>query len=78
MVRRVAADGRVETVVGSGFLGLDDEELPASQSRLAVPAGLALSPDGRLHLVDLGNQQGARRWRRRHFAHGAGRPDGAA
>ena len=57
VVRRVVADGTVETVVGNGSFGLDDEELPASESRLAVPAGLALSPAGQLYLVDLGNQQ---------------------
>ena len=57
VVRLVGADGTVETVVGNGLFGLDEEERAASESRLAVPAGLALSPDGRLHLVDLGNQQ---------------------
>ncbi|MCC7261379.1 MAG: choice-of-anchor D domain-containing protein [Candidatus Latescibacteria bacterium] len=57
LVRMVDRDGRVTTVAGDGRYGLDSRILPARQSALAVPAGLALGPEGQLYIVDLGNRQ---------------------
>jgi len=56
-VRAVAADGRIRTVAGDGRYGLDQEPLPALESALAIPAGLAWEPGGQLYIVDLGNRQ---------------------
>ncbi|MBI2505708.1 MAG: SMP-30/gluconolactonase/LRE family protein, partial [Candidatus Latescibacteria bacterium] len=56
-VRVVDAEGRLHTVAGDGRYGLDAQVLPARQSALAVPAGLALGPQGQLYIVDLGNRR---------------------
>ncbi len=56
-VRLVHGQGRVTTLAGDGRYGLDQELRPARQSALAVPAGLALGPEGQLYIVDLGNRQ---------------------
>ena len=56
-VRVVDAQGRLRTVVGDGRYGLDTQVLSARQSALAIPASLALGPEGQLYLVDLGNRR---------------------
>jgi sugar lactone lactonase YvrE len=43
----------IRTVVGTGELGLDDEEgLPAVQTRLRRPFGVAFDPAGNLYVMD--------------------------
>jgi sugar lactone lactonase YvrE len=56
-VRVVDPEGRLHTLVGDGRYGLDAQARSAPQSALAVPAGLALGPQGQLYLVDLGNRR---------------------
>lgn len=43
----------IRTVVGTGKLGLDDEEgLPATETQLRRPFGIAFDPDGNLYVMD--------------------------
>ncbi len=43
----------IRTVVGTGELGLDDEEgLPATETHLRRPFGVAFDPDGDLYVMD--------------------------
>ncbi len=43
----------IRTVVGTGELGLDDaERLPAKETRLRRPFGIAFDPDGDLYVMD--------------------------
>lgn len=45
--------GLIRTVVGTGELGIDDEEqLPATETRLRRPFGVAFDPDGDLYVMD--------------------------
>ena len=47
------ATGTIRTVVGTGELGLDDEEgLLATELRLRRPFGIAFDPDGNLYVMD--------------------------
>ena len=57
-VRRIAPDGRIETVAGSNS-GSDESGGPATETRLVLPLDLAPLPGGRLIVVE----QGARRLR---------------
>lgn len=54
VVRAIDLDtGEIRTVVGTGELGLDeDEQLPAAQTRLRRPFGVAFDPDGNLYVMD--------------------------
>jgi sugar lactone lactonase YvrE len=58
-VRAIDLDsGEIRTVVGTGELGLDtDEQLPATQTRLRRPFGLAFDPDENLYVVDTLNNR---------------------
>jgi DNA-binding beta-propeller fold protein YncE len=47
------ASGNIRTVVGTGELGLDDEEgLPAKETKLRRPFGIAFDHDGNLYVMD--------------------------
>jgi hypothetical protein len=47
------ATGTIRTVVGTGELGLADEEgLPATETPLRRPFGIAFDPDGNLYVMD--------------------------
>ncbi len=54
-VRRVAPDGTISTVAGTGIAGLGGDGGPATASQLAFPAGLALDGAGNLFIVDSSN-----------------------
>jgi uncharacterized protein (TIGR03437 family) len=54
-VRRVAANGTIETVAGTGILGFSGDGGPAAQAQLNSPYGLALDAQGNLYIADLGN-----------------------
>jgi sugar lactone lactonase YvrE len=46
-------DGEIRTVVGTGELGLDTEErLPATETQLRRPFGIAFDADGDLYVMD--------------------------
>jgi sugar lactone lactonase YvrE len=50
--------GIIRTVVGTGELGVDDEEqLPATQTHLRRPFGIAFDPDGNLYVMDTLNDR---------------------
>jgi len=53
-VRAIDLDtGTIRSVVGTDELGLDDEEgLPATQTMLRRPFGIAFDPDGNLYVMD--------------------------
>jgi uncharacterized protein (TIGR03437 family) len=55
-VRRVdAADGKITTVAGNGFVGFDGDGGPATAATLSFPAGVAVDGAGNIYLVDQGN-----------------------
>ena len=56
-IRRVAVDGTIHTVVGSGRYGLSEDGLPALESHLGIPADLSVGPDGNLYFVDLASHR---------------------
>jgi sugar lactone lactonase YvrE len=50
--------GKIRTVVGTGELGLDDEEgLLATQTKLRRPFGIAFDPQGNLYVMDSANDR---------------------
>lgn len=54
-VRRVTPDGLIATVAGTGVSDVNTDVLPAVQSILQAPAGLAIDASGRLLIADTGN-----------------------
>jgi len=56
-IRRVAPDGIINTVVGTGIQGFSGDGGPADQARLNNPTGIALSPDGSLYIADASNSR---------------------
>jgi uncharacterized protein (TIGR03437 family) len=54
-VRRIAADGSIQTVAGTGVAGFAGDGGPASAALLNQPYGLALDAAGDLYIADLGN-----------------------
>ncbi len=54
-VRRVDTSGIITTVAGTGDVGFDGDEGPASLATLHLPDGVALDPLGNLFIADRGN-----------------------
>ncbi len=54
-VRKIAADGSIQTIAGTGVAGFAGDGGPASAALLNQPYGLALDPTGNLYIADLGN-----------------------
>lgn len=54
-VRRLATDGTMTTVAGSGTPGAHGDGGPATEAQLDQPYGLALEADGTLYIADRGN-----------------------
>ena len=54
-VRRIAADGTVETYVGSAKKGYSGDGGPANEAALNMPYDLAWDREGNLFIVELGN-----------------------
>ena len=50
-VRRIGPDGVITTMAGDGNSGADD--IPAAQSGLGAPRGLAVGPDGSVYVSEL-------------------------
>ncbi|MGH8576907.1 MAG: RHS repeat-associated core domain-containing protein, partial [Gammaproteobacteria bacterium] len=56
-IRRVAPDGVITTVAGTGQRGYDGDGGPAAKAKLYYPYGIALGPDGGLYIADTYNQR---------------------
>ncbi|WP_055631872.1 NHL repeat-containing protein [Streptomyces griseoruber] len=57
-IRRIAPDGRIETVAGGGTLrGRAAEGAPATDAELYYPSDLAVSPSGTLYFTDTHNHR---------------------
>jgi glucose/arabinose dehydrogenase len=56
-VRRVAADGRISTVAGTGVAGFSGDGGPATAAQLNLVHGVALLPDGSTVLADTSNHR---------------------
>jgi uncharacterized protein (TIGR03437 family) len=54
-VRRVAPDGTIATVAGTGIAGFSGDGGPATAAQLAFPAGLGIDGAGNLYIVDSAN-----------------------
>lgn len=57
LVRRVNADGNVESLIGTGTPGYTGEGLPATRSPIRRPRGFTVAPDGSVYVVDSNNQR---------------------
>lgn len=55
VVRKVSADGVIDTVAGSGEAGLSGDGGPAVEARLDEPNGVAVAEDGTLFIADRSN-----------------------
>lgn len=54
-VRRVAANGIISTIAGTGVAGYSGDGGPAAAAMLASPHGLAIDHQGNLYIGDVGN-----------------------
>ncbi|HYW69511.1 MAG TPA: hypothetical protein VE961_00665 [Pyrinomonadaceae bacterium] len=54
-IRKISADGKVETFAGSGQEGFADG--PGLQAAFNTPSGLAIDPAGNLYVADTGNNR---------------------
>jgi DNA-binding beta-propeller fold protein YncE len=54
-IRKVAPDGTVTTVAGSGQRGFGDG--PGPEARFHEPFGVAVGPDGTLYVADANNNR---------------------
>lgn len=56
-IRRVNADGTIDTLAGTGQPGFSGDGGPASDAQLDTPSGLAVTGDGALLVADTGNNR---------------------
>jgi trimeric autotransporter adhesin len=56
-VRRVATDGTISTVAGTGVGGFSGDGGPAIAATLAFPSGVAVDASGNLYIADVGNRR---------------------
>ncbi len=54
-IRKLAPDGTLTTVVGTGVKGSSGDGGPATQAQISQPFGVALDSDGTLYVGDRGN-----------------------
>jgi trimeric autotransporter adhesin len=54
-IRKIAADGSIQTIAGTGVAGFAGDGGPASAALLNQPYGLAMDAAGNLYIADLGN-----------------------
>jgi trimeric autotransporter adhesin len=56
-VRKIAPDGTIQTIAGTGLAGFSGDGGPAAAAQLNQPYGLALDSSGNLYIADLGNSR---------------------
>jgi len=56
-IRKIATDGSIQTIAGTGVAGFAGDGGPASAAQLNQPYGLALDSEGDLYIADLGNSR---------------------
>jgi hypothetical protein len=56
-IRKIALDGTVSTVAGTGVAGLSGDGAAATAARLSAPKGIALDGRGHLYIADTGNHR---------------------
>ncbi|GAA2775224.1 hypothetical protein GCM10010521_62180 [Streptomyces rameus] len=56
-VRRVTADGKISTVVGTGTSGFGGDGGPAASAKLAAPVGAVVDSTDTLYIADYGNHR---------------------
>jgi sugar lactone lactonase YvrE len=54
-IRRIAPDGTITTIAGTGVAGFFGDGGPATAARLSAPAQILLDPDGTLYFTDYAN-----------------------
>ncbi|HYL74326.1 MAG TPA: hypothetical protein VEU96_08965, partial [Bryobacteraceae bacterium] len=54
-VRKISADGTIQTIAGGGTAGSSDDGGPATSIRLSTPGGLALDGSGNVYVADAGS-----------------------
>jgi sugar lactone lactonase YvrE len=54
-IRRIAPDGTINTIAGTGVQGFAGDGLPAIAAALYLPTAAAAAPDGSVFIGDLGN-----------------------
>jgi sugar lactone lactonase YvrE len=57
VIRRVALDGTISTVVGTGAAGFSGDGGPGAAAALSSPMDLAFDADGNLYIADSGNHR---------------------
>lgn len=56
-VRKIATDGTITTVAGTGVAGYNGDNMPGAQAQLNQPYRVALDPAGNLYIADPGNNR---------------------
>jgi sugar lactone lactonase YvrE len=54
-IRKMTADGRIQTVAGTGVAGFAGDGSPSNAALLSHPYGIAVDTRGNLYVADLGN-----------------------
>ncbi|HEX7672551.1 MAG TPA: RHS repeat-associated core domain-containing protein [Bdellovibrio sp.] len=55
-IRKIATDGTISTVVGTGVAGYNGDGIPATQAQLNSPAGFVFD-NGKMYIADSGNNR---------------------
>jgi uncharacterized protein (TIGR03437 family) len=56
-IRKVASDGTIRTIAGTGIAGFNGDDGPAEAAQLNAPYGLCTDRNGNLFVADLGNSR---------------------
>lgn len=56
-VRKVATDGKITTLAGTGTPGFNNDGIPAKDARLTNPNDVAVDANGNVFISDVGNQR---------------------